>query len=490
MNASSFPSGIEVLAHREQTQRLVSDTKPLATSLCLLFGDVLVILAASRLGVHLWALVNPSITMSNHFHLGVSLVLFLAVYQAFGLYSAAGLGPVEELRRIVLGTVLVSLVLTAAVFLTKVVGVYSRGAFLTSGALIAILIPCTRAGLRALFASSSWWGVPVLILGAGKTARLLIRKLRMEPGLGMKPVACLDDDPGKQGYCDDIPVPGPLLLAPEIAAAQSVRHLLIAMPGIERRRLVSILERYGAPFARIVVIPNLFGMASQWVVTHDMGGVLGLEIRQNLLISGNRLVKRIMDLVLASLLGVAALPFIFIAALWIKRVSPGPALYTQMRDGEQGRGIKVRKLRTMYPDSNELLARHLDSSPAARREWRRFYKLKHDPRILPRIGHWLRRTSLDELPQLWQVIKGEMSLVGPRPFPDYHLVRFDPEFRALRAKVKPGLTGLWQVSARSDGDLEVQQELDTYYIRNWSLWLELHILARTVGVILRGQGAY
>jgi len=194
--------------------------------------------------------------------------------------------------------------------------------------------------------------------------------------------------------------------------------------------------------------------------------------------------------VLASLLGVAALPFILIAALWIRRISPGPAFYSQMREGQQGQSIRVRKLRTMYPDSKELLARHLDASPAARQEWRRFYKLKHDPRILPRIGHWLRRTSLDELPQLWKVIRGEMSLVGPRPFPDYHLIRFDPEFRALRAKVRPGLTGLWQVSARSDGDLEVQQELDTYYIRNWSLWLELHILARTVLVILRGQGAY
>ena len=490
MNASSFPSGIEVLAHREQTQRVVCETKPWATSLCLLGADTLVIIAASWLGVHLWALVNPFITMSNHFHVGVSLVLFLAVYQAFGLYSAAGHGPVEELRRIVLGTVLVSLVLTAAVFLTKVVGVYSRGAFLTSGVLVAVLIPCTRAGLRALFASRSWWGVPVLILGAGKTANLLIRKLRSEPGLGMKPVACLDDDPVKQGYCGDVPVPGPLLLAPEIAASKGIRHLLIAMPGVNRQRLVSILERYGAPFAHIVVVPNLFGMASQWVATHDMGGVLGLEIKQNLLIPGNRLVKRILELGLASLLGVAALPFILIAALWIKRISPGPVFYSQTREGEQGKNIRVRKLRTMYPDSKELLAKHLDASPAARREWRRFYKLKHDPRILPCIGHWLRRTSLDELPQLWQVIKGEMSLVGPRPFPDYHLIRFDPEFRALRAKVRPGLTGLWQVSARSDGDLEVQQELDTYYIRNWSLWLELHILARTVLVILRGQGAY
>jgi lipopolysaccharide/colanic/teichoic acid biosynthesis glycosyltransferase len=254
--------------------------------------------------------------------------------------------------------------------------------------------------------------------------------------------------------------------------------------------LLSILERWGASFSSVIVIPNLLGMATLWVSIREMGGVLGLEVRQNLLVPFNRWLKRAMDLALAVLLGIATAPVLAFAALWIKVVSSGPALYYQNRGGEAGRTIRVWKLRTMHADAENLLSGHLLEFPEAREEWQRYFKLKRDPRILPGIGHLLRRTSLDELPQLWNVLRGEMSLVGPRPFPEYHLDRFQPEFRSLRAKVTPGLTGLWQVSARSNGDLNVQEALDTYYIRNWSPWLDLHILARTIRAVILSDGAY
>jgi Undecaprenyl-phosphate galactose phosphotransferase WbaP len=468
----------------------VALASPAATRACLLVSDIGAVLLARFLGANLWSLVNASIGTDNEFDLWMSLGLFLLVYAAFGLYSASGPGAVEELRRIVLGAALVSLVLTAAAFLSKAEGVYSRGVFLCSGLLVALLAPLHRAALRWLFAGKPWWGVPVLILGAGQTARALIADLRARPSAGLKPVACLDDDIGKLGHCAGVPVAGPLSLAPGLARTLGIRHAIVAMPGVEAHRLVPILERWGAAFSNIIVIPNLFGMATLWVSIREMGGVLGLEVRQNLLIPFNRWLKRTVDFGLAILLGLAAVPVLTIAAVWIKLVSRGPAFYYQVRGGKSGGLIRVWKLRTMHVNADHLLSDHLLEFPKAREEWHRYFKLKQDPRILPGIGHLLRRTSLDELPQLWNVLRGEMSLVGPRPFPEYHLAQFQPEFRNLRAKVTPGLTGLWQVTARSNGDLKTQEELDTYYIRNWSPWLDLYILACTVRAVLWPRGAY
>ena len=199
---------------------------------------------------------------------------------------------------------------------------------------------------------------------------------------------------------------------------------------------------------------------------------LGLEIKKNLLLRRDLALKLAM------------------AALWIKISSRGPAFYRQMREGLDGQRVPVWKLRTMYTDGGRLLEEWLEGHPEDRAHWNRYFKLRHDPRVLPVIGPLLRRTSLDELPQLWSILTGKMSLVGPRPLPDYHLGQFSGEFRTLRTRVLPGLTGLWQVSARGDGDLEVLQALDTFYIRNWSPWLDLYILARTVTAVILARGAY
>jgi Undecaprenyl-phosphate galactose phosphotransferase WbaP len=463
---------------------------PVLTSSCLVATDLLAIGGALLLGIALWQMVNPGVTSQNYPDVWAVAGLMIAVYHLFGLYSPVALNPAEELRKTVQGSLLVCLVIAAGIFLSKDIAVMSRGVYVTSGVLTCLLVPICRAATRRLFGRRRWWGVPVILLGAGTTARELIASLREQPGFGMKPVACLDDNPAKLGACCGVPVVGPLSAAAETADAFRARHAVIAMPELSRERLVRVLGENAAVFRNVIVIPNLFGMASLWVTACELGGVLGLEVRQNLLAPVNRWLKRALDLACASLLGVAGSPLLLVAAAWIKLVSPGPVFYTQEREGEGGRRIRVRKLRTMHARAEQMLTRYLEDSAEARLEWEMFCKLRNDPRIVPGIGRLLRRSSLDELPQVWSVLRGDMSMVGPRPFPRYHLDRFDPEFQGLRAKVKPGLTGLWQVSARNDGDLNTQKALDTYYIRNWSLWLDLLILARTAKAVVLAKGAY
>ncbi|MGY3446388.1 MULTISPECIES: sugar transferase [unclassified Bradyrhizobium] len=203
----------------------------------------------------------------------------------------------------------------------------------------------------------------------------------------------------------------------------------------------------------------------------------------------NQFLKRMLDIVLAVPLALLALPVVALAAILIKLIDPGSAFFAQQRIGFRGKLVKMYKLRTMYADSGRLLEEHLNRNPHARAEWQQFFKLRNDPRILPVIGNFLRRSSIDELPQLWNVIRGDMSLVGPRPLPAYHIEQLDEEFQSLRTSVLPGLTGLWQVSSRSDGDLQVLREQDLSYIRNSSFWLDVYIMLQTLPAVLGAKGA-
>ncbi len=203
-----------------------------------------------------------------------------------------------------------------------------------------------------------------------------------------------------------------------------------------------------------------------------------------------RYAKRACDVCLSLVLLIVLLPVMGFIALAIRISSPGPALFAHKREGYGGKPFSMYKFRTMYVDSERMLEQYLRDNPDEMETWKNFFKLKKDPRVIPVVGSFLRATSFDELPQLFNVLRGDMSLVGPRPFPDYHLAAFDPNFRALRRTVRPGITGLWQVEARSNGDLAVQRALDTAYIANRGFWLDMRILLKTVLVVIRRQGAY
>ncbi|MBI4874646.1 MAG: undecaprenyl-phosphate galactose phosphotransferase WbaP [Acidobacteria bacterium] len=418
--------------------------------------------------------------------LAVGVLTTPLVYFLSGLYPGYGLGAVERFRGRIYATFLVFAVLIGWDYVVQE-RQWSRGVLLGTLVFALSIPPVAEAAVREVLAARNLWGIPVVILGAGQTGRAVARCLKCDRSLGLVPVAILDDDPEKwHTLVEGTPVVGPLRRVQEVR--EDVKAIVVAMPGLAQERLTALL--HDLSFPHIILIPKLFGVQSLWVSARDFGGVLGLEIKKNLLVPSNRVLKRAIDLTLAVPALMVAAPLLGLLALWIKLTDRGPAFYGQWREGADGTPIRVWKLRTMYRDADRMLERYLELHPAERAHWQRFFKLRHDPRILPGAGHFLRRSSLDELPQLWNVLRGEMSLVGPRPFPEYHLTSFPSEFRRLRRSVPPGITGLWQVSARSEGDLGIQQSQDTYYIRNWSLWLDLHILVRTVGAVVARQGAY
>jgi Undecaprenyl-phosphate galactose phosphotransferase WbaP len=236
------------------------------------------------------------------------------------------------------------------------------------------------------------------------------------------------------------------------------------------------------------VIPEVAGLSSLWVEARDLNGVLGLGVQQRLLMTGPRVIKRALDLALVVVPGTLLLPVIVLIALAIKMSSRGPVFYGQTRRGRGGNPFVAWKFRSMYANASELLEQCLASDPSLCEEWRQCQKLRQDPRITP-LGRFLRRTSLDELPQLWNIVLGEMSFVGPRPIVAEEISRYGDGF-ALYARVAPGLSGMWQVSGRNNLSYDQRVTLDLYYVRNWSVWLDLHILARTIRVVVLGRGAY
>ena len=252
--------------------------------------------------------------------------------------------------------------------------------------------------------------------------------------------------------------------------------------------MLRLIDLYGACFSHILVIPNLIGMTSLGICAREMGGIIGLEVTRQLLRPSARFAKRTLDLAITLLLAPLVLVLIAIAALVIKLEGRGPVFYGNDRIGLHGRTFKAWKLRSMKLDGDQILDRYLAENPSLATEYHSAQKLKNDPRIT-RVGLFMRKTSIDELPQFFNVLIGQMSIVGPRPVLQKQIEMYGPSF-SLYKQVRPGITGLWQVSGRNHLTFSERVKLDKYVIQNWSVWLDLYILARTAGVVFTGKGAY
>ena len=416
------------------------------------------------------------------------LFFFIIIFAVLRLYATVPTNPADELRRIALSCLVVHGGLAVAVFLIKNSTEWSRLVLVIAAVCACVVVPVFRALVRALFSRRSWWGHPVLIVGAGRTGSLVVTQLRRYPWLGLRPVAFLDDNLSKPSLVEGIPVLGGIELIAKVGREARIKHAIICIPVADGKRLRELDRLAADSIPHLILVPPLVGFASHWVESKDLGGVLGLEIQHRLLFWRPRFMKCLLDVFTAMFLLPPMIILGILIALWIKLDSPGPIFYTQERIGLGGKRFRVFKFRSMHGDGEARLESLLNADPKLKEEYQATHKLRNDPRIT-RAGRWLRRLSLDEVPQFLNFLRGEVSLVGPRAYLPREVQRIG-DAAPLIWRVKPGITGLWQVSGRNQLTFEERVRLDCAYVRNWSPWLDAWILGKTTGVVLLGRGAY
>lgn len=492
----------------------------------LLLGlDVLVV----SLGVLLvWSVaMGSSLELPQRTAILVLLPVCISSFYALSLYSVAPPSPPEEIRIIAVSTTLIYLGSWLVTVFTHVgsLGALHHGAWPLGWLFTVLLVPMARGALRAKFSKRPWWGLPVVVLGAGRVGRAVVSALQSRTQLGLRPVAILDDDPAKQGSVrvawgendiviepvrveedveeletpstrfaleqfsevEGVPVVGGLELAPVLAQRLGIRSAVVAMPEMDSAALLSVIERYADGYLNVLVIPDLFNLAHFGAPTKYLGGVLGIEVQRQLLLKWPRLAKRAMDIALTAIGGLLIFPILVGLGIWVKLDSSGPMFYRQKRLGQDGVRFPALKFRTMYVDAEQRLQELLARDPGLQAEYDEFHKLANDPRVT-RAGRFVRKYSLDELPQLWNVLVGDMSLVGPRPYLEREIPDMNQKENII-LRVKPGITGIWQVTYRNSSSFDQRVQLDVEYVRSWSPWLDIYVLARTIPVVLGGTGS-
>jgi Undecaprenyl-phosphate galactose phosphotransferase WbaP len=474
--------------------RRFSYHRQLLCAVCLVLADAVAILISLRSAIFLRAswipLVDTRVSslrlpLKHYLDFGwlwLLLVLFLGIE---GLYTQRRTlwNEIGHLTKAIASGLMV---MFAAIALVQRGPVLSRLTILMTGVLLLGVLPAVRYWAKRILGAIGLWRKRILVLGATETARLAIRGLVSDPVLGYEVVGLLDDDPKRQGRCfgtyrdNPIFVLGSLADASEQMYKTHARDILIAMPDLEDQKLLALVHNLQPRCESIYVVPQLWGLP---LMNLKIDGFLRerlmmLKLSNNLAKPWNRGLKRTFDLVVGFVVSLLALPLCLLLAVLIKIDSGSPVLFVQERLGQNGRTFRCIKFRSMHIESEHMLASHLARDPAAADEWQKYAKLRsHDPR-LTRVGWFLRRWSLDELPQLLNVFKGDMSLVGPRPYLPQERGRIGAALFTILSS-RPGMTGFWQVNGRNHVTLEDRVELEAWYVRNWTIWFDCIILAKT-----------
>ncbi len=394
------------------------------------------------------------------------------------------MSPVQHLRRLLSLLILLTALPAASICLgLRVPPIHvavQASVFLGAS---AILLPLARTWIKLQLLRRQRWGLPAVIYGTPEAAATLADALGKERGLGYHPIGCFAPR-GAQPSDTALPILG------GIDAYTLAAVTAFVLPGSCSTTLCSqLLDGPLARYRRVVILSDLMNIPALWVAPREFFGILGLEVTNVLEKKEARALKLAMESLMSAVILPFCLPLMLLIAVLVWLEDRRHPFFLQPRVGYRGRIFRMIKFRTMKVDADHVLQEALSHSPALAAEWNRGFKLKVDPRIT-RVGAFLRKTSLDELPQLLNVLRLDMSIIGPRPLPPYHVQTLPDSVQRLRNKVRPGITGLWQVSGRSDAGTAGMERWDTYYVRNWSFWLDTIIMVRTLRVVLGRKGAY
>ena len=407
-------------------------------------------------------------------------ILFLFVFDLYRLRFPYWLEVKKTVKAIAAGTVSIFFMLA----LLKISQEVSRFIILFIGLFAALAIPVLRALVKFLLFRLNLWQADVLVI-ANPDADFdsFYERLNENWYVGYRPALLIDVSSMERTALSEA--------LSHVQLEHMIRENNIVLPilyKLDKNEFYDIFIRMDIYFEDIKLIPDLHSLFVNNVRVENDGSTIYINFENNLLRYNNRLLQYLFNKIASILIFLFLLPLFVLLGVLIKLDSRGPVLYRARRIGADKADFDVFKFRTMFRDADRKLHDILESDPALRREFERSFKLRNDPRIT-RVGRFLRKTSLDELPQIFNVLRGEMNLVGPRPIVHEEIEKYGNAFDELM-KVKPGVTGLWQVSGRSDVDYEKRVQLDLFYIKNWSLWMDITILMRTVLVVLGGRGAY
>ena len=463
-------------------------TRSLLSGLTIMLFDAAILLLSIGIGFFLVNLANKDFIRFRSFvDYYIYIPAILAVFYAADLYPGIMNSPAEDVKRLSICTFFCFFGIALSIFVEDADDKVAIAIALVLAVPFAtILLPGMREAVRRFFGLFKFWGLPAVVYCSGKSGDVLVERFLKNPHLGYRPALIVNDSIKAKGKAAD-DFMGVPVLPPSEELFEAIK---------KRRIKVAILSGYKSDLAEIkkffrytiVISDQLNTLMSGAPHLRDIAGIVAFSSTNYLTKIQAHVAKRAFDLAIIIFSLPLILPISLIVALLVKITSPGPILYGHKRVGFNGKEFKCWKFRSMYIDADKQLKKILAENPKLRKQWEKDRKLENDPRVTP-FGKFIRKTSLDELPQLINIFVGEMSFVGPRPVMQDELERYGKKADYILS-VLPGLSGMWQTSGRSDTAYEDRVVLDAYYIQNWSIWLDIWILIKTVWVVLAGKGAY